>query len=58
MTEREMTFDESARRGFVEQNTAAVRSEDPIAERARLESIHGTGNVFNTDQVQEKYEIV
>lgn len=48
---------ESIRKTMVAINTAQVQSNDPVAERARLEAIHGVGNVFDTDEVRAKFEV-
>lgn len=51
------TFDESLRRGFVAQNTAAVESDDKLAEACRLEKLHGVGNVWDTVGLQQYFEV-
>lgn len=48
---------ENIRRALVAENAAAVESNDPSAERARLEKIHGVGNVFDTDEVRKQFVI-
>ena len=48
---------EDLRREFVAQNTAAVQSDDPARERERLEAKYGVGNVWNTDQLTEAFEV-
>ena len=58
MNSTEIAFNESARRGFVAQNTAAVQSNDEASERTRLESMHGVGNVYNTDEVRTQFEVI
>jgi hypothetical protein len=45
------------RKEFVAQNNAAVQSDDPAAERARLSAIHGADNVFDTRELQEKFSV-
>jgi hypothetical protein len=45
------------RKDFVAQNTAAVQSDDPVAERARLEAKHGKGNVWDTRELQENFTV-
>jgi len=52
------TFDESVRRGFVAQNTAAVESDNPESERQRLQAIHGKDNVWNTSEATELFEFI
>lgn len=49
---------EDLRRALVAQNAAAVQSDNPDAERARLETIHGKGNVWNTDDMQKQFEVI
>ena len=45
------------RKDFVAQNTAAVQSDDPAAERARLSAIHGAENVWDTRELQTKFSV-
>jgi hypothetical protein len=45
------------RKDFVAQNTAAVESEDPVQERARLEAIHGKGNVWDTNELTTLFSV-
>jgi hypothetical protein len=49
---------ENIRREFVVQNSAAVQSDNPEHERVRLTEIHGSGNVWNTDELREKFDVV
>ena len=45
------------RQAFVAQNNAAVESESPDAERKRLDAKHGTGNVWNSDELRAQFEV-
>lgn len=45
------------RKDFVAQNTAAVISDDPEIERARLSEKYGADNVWDTRQLQEQFEV-
>jgi len=49
--------DEALRMSFVAENSAAVQSDDPAAERARLSAIHGAENVWDTRELQEKFSV-
>ena len=49
---------EESRRSFVAQNTAAVKSDDPLLEAIRLENIHGAGNVWDTVGLQDNFEVL
>ena len=51
------TSDESLRRGLVEQNSAAVESNNPMAEAKRLKAIHGVNNVWGSKEFQKKFEV-
>ena len=44
------------RKAFVAQNTAAVESESPDAERHRLNKLHGKENVWNTDEATDAFD--
>jgi len=35
-----------------------VESSDPLKERARLVAIHGTTNVWNTSELQDKFRVL
>ena len=45
------------RRDFVAQNSAAVQSNNPDAERSRLQKIHGADNVWDTDTLQATFSV-
>jgi len=45
------------RKSFVAENAAAVESDDPAAERARLSAIHGAENVWDTRELQAKFSV-
>ena len=51
------TTSSDIRRDFVAQNTAAVQSDDPAQELARLEAKHGAGNVWNTEQLSTLFSV-
>lgn len=48
---------ENYRRQWVAENNAAVESDDETKERARLEAIHGKGNVWDTQELQELFSV-
>ena len=35
-----------------------VASDDPVKERARLATIHGADNVWNTSELQDKFRVL
>jgi hypothetical protein len=45
------------RKAFVAENAAAVESDDPIKERARLEAKHGKGNVWDTSELSQHFTV-
>jgi hypothetical protein len=56
-----MFNDETAtelRKDFIAQNNAAVQSDNETLERQRLEAIHGVGNVWNTKELQENFQVL
>jgi len=49
---------ENVRRNLVAETNADVESPNPDAERKRLESNHGVGNVWNTTELSAKFEVI
>ena len=49
---------EDIRRDMVVTVAAAVESPSPDLERARLETSHGKGNVWNTNELSEVFEVI
>lgn len=49
---------ENIRREFAAQNSAAVQSDNPEYERIRLTEIHGQGNVWNTQELQQNFDVI
>jgi hypothetical protein len=49
---------EGIRRILVSEINGAVESNSEETERARLEKIHGVGNVWDTDEISKNFEII
>jgi hypothetical protein len=49
---------ENLRRAMVQDINAQVMSDDEAAERERLKTIYGDASIWNTKQLQEKFEVL
>jgi hypothetical protein len=49
---------EHIRRAEVQKINSQVESSEPEQERARLVAIYGADNVFNTQEMSAKYEVI
>jgi len=53
-----MDTTEPIRRQMVSQINNTVASDNKETERKRLEAIHGKGNVFDTDELSDNFEVI
>jgi hypothetical protein len=49
---------EPVRRIQVAAINSSVESDDKASEKARLEDIHGKGNVWSTDELSTRFEVI
>lgn len=57
MTEVKKDETENIRRELQQITNQEVQSDDPVAERARLEAEHGAGNVWSTDELRDQFDV-